>query len=144
MTSTLVKDRCWTVPIVAACCAFITLFTSSSAGLMYILFMEEFRISHEQAAWPQSTHIVVGSCSGAGSGMLLTSLSLYSLSYFEGYRATATAFKYAGVAISGIVGPSLMGYLTENYGCKGSLLLAGGISANANTFSSCYLRIRSR
>ncbi|KAL1444658.1 hypothetical protein MTO96_029673 [Rhipicephalus appendiculatus] len=131
MTSTLVKDRCWTVPIVAACCGFIIFFTSSSSGLMYILFMEEFRISHEQAAWPQSTHVVVGNCIGAGSGMLLTSFSLYTLSYFERYRATAIAFKYAGVALSGIVGPSLMGYLAENYSCKGSLLLAGGIGANA-------------
>ncbi|KAL1444661.1 hypothetical protein MTO96_029676 [Rhipicephalus appendiculatus] len=71
MTSALVKDRCWTVPIVAACCAFITLFTSSSAGLMYILFMEEFRISHEQAAWPQSTDAVVGNCIGEAYTMLV-------------------------------------------------------------------------
>ncbi|KAL1485012.1 hypothetical protein MTO96_032231 [Rhipicephalus appendiculatus] len=182
MTSTLVKDRCWSVPIVAACCAFITLFTSSSSGLMYILFMEEFHISHKQAAWPLSTYIVVansigfllsvlqqkltvyhitlisamlvstgliassfapdiiwrtvllGGIYGAGSGMLITSLSLYTLSYFERYRATATAFKYAGVALSGIVGPSIMGYLAENYGCKGSMLLAGAISANALPF----------
>ncbi|KAH7957220.1 hypothetical protein HPB52_016223 [Rhipicephalus sanguineus] len=131
MKPALVKDHCWSVPIVAACCAFVTLFTSSSSGLTYILFMEEFHISHEQAAWPQSTFVVVGNCIGAGSGMLITSLSLYTLTYFERYRATATAFKYAGAALSGIVGPSLMGYLAENYGCKGSLLLAGGIAANA-------------
>ncbi|KAL1444656.1 hypothetical protein MTO96_029671 [Rhipicephalus appendiculatus] len=59
MTSTMVTDRCWSIAIVSACCAFITLFTYSSSGLMYVLFMEEFHISHEQAAWPQSTYIVV-------------------------------------------------------------------------------------
>ncbi|XP_075539419.1 uncharacterized protein LOC142574148 [Dermacentor variabilis] len=63
--------------------------------------------------------------------MLITSLSLYTLVYFENYRATATAFKYIGWALSGIVGPTLMGYLADNFNCKASLLLAGGISANA-------------
>ncbi|KAH7956025.1 hypothetical protein HPB52_005747 [Rhipicephalus sanguineus] len=97
MTSILVKDRCWSVPIVAAFCAFVISFTYSSSGLMYVLFMEEFHISHEQAAWPQSTNIVLGNSIG-------------------------------------IVGPSLLNYLAEDYGCKGSLLLAGGIAANAIPF----------
>ncbi|KAH7959708.1 hypothetical protein HPB49_013133 [Dermacentor silvarum] len=179
MPSIMWHDRCWTIPIVAAGCAFVSLFTTSSYGLMFILFMEEFDISHEQAAWPQSTHAVVGNCAGlllsvlqqkltvyhitlisailtstgliassfapdiiwrtvllggvygTGSGMLITSLSLYTLVYFEKYRATATAFKYTGYSLSGIVGPSLMGYLADNFSCKASLLLAGAISAHA-------------
>ncbi|XP_077511110.1 monocarboxylate transporter 9-like [Amblyomma americanum] len=179
MSPVIVQDRCWTIPFVAACSAFFAMLTSSSYGLLYVLFMEEFGVSHEEAAWPQSVYIVaahsvgllvtvlqqkmaiyhmgllgallacvslvassfapnmawmsvlLGGAYGAGGGIVIMTLSLYTLTYFEKYCATATAFKYTGWAASGIVGPSLLAYMSENYGCLSSLLLVGAISAHA-------------
>ncbi|XP_065282075.2 monocarboxylate transporter 9-like [Dermacentor albipictus] len=173
------QDRCWGVPLVATFSAFLVFLPPSSAGLLYVLFMGEFRISHEMAAWPQSTYTVMsntiglvqsvlqqrvplyhltlfgvaltcvglvacafapdivwmaalyGGVYGAGAGISMISLSLYLLLYFDKYRGTATAFKYCGWAASGIVGPSLIGYVAENYGAQGALLLVGAMAMHA-------------
>ncbi|KAK8761321.1 hypothetical protein V5799_027412, partial [Amblyomma americanum] len=60
MSPVIVQDACWTIPVVAACAAFFTMLTSSSSGLLYVLFMDEFDISHEEAAWPVSVQAAVG------------------------------------------------------------------------------------
>ncbi|XP_077511112.1 uncharacterized protein LOC144121657 isoform X2 [Amblyomma americanum] len=179
MSPVIVQDACWTIPVVAACAAFFTMLTSSSSGLLYVLFMDEFDISHEEAAWPVSVQAAVGNSMGlvlavlqqkmpvyhmallgalvafvglvassfapditwmsaflggvyaAGAGMLITSFTLFTLVYFDKYRATATACKYVGWAVSGVVGPNLLSYAAENYGCRPSLLLVGAITAHA-------------
>ncbi|XP_075541990.1 uncharacterized protein LOC142576004 isoform X2 [Dermacentor variabilis] len=125
------QDRCWGVPLVATLSAFLVFLPTSSAGLLYVLFMGEFRISHEMAAWPQSTYTVMSNTIGAGAGISMISLSLYLLLYFDKYRGTATAFKYSGWAASGIVGPSLIGYVAETYGAQGALLLIGAMAMHA-------------
>ncbi|KAL1421843.1 hypothetical protein MTO96_022761 [Rhipicephalus appendiculatus] len=160
-----IVDRCWGIPLVATFSAFVVFLPPSCAGLLYVLFMDEFGVSHEMAAWPQSTYTVMsntieraptkriplyhltlfgvaltcaglvaaafspditwmsvlyGGVYGAGAGISMISLSLYLLVYFDKYRATATAFKYAGWAASGIIGPTLLGYFAETYGPPGS------------------------
>ncbi|KAH8038828.1 hypothetical protein HPB51_003331 [Rhipicephalus microplus] len=174
-------DQCWGIPVVATFSAFFVFLAPSCAGLLYVLFMEKFGVSHEMAAWPQSTYMVMsntiegGSClfrdrsstrvirhdynkktafSGAkirrhtvpeigrrnnfsgrqrraGAGISMISLSLYLLVYFDKYRATATAFKYAGWAASGIIGPTFLGYIAENYGPQGALLFVGAMALQA-------------
>ncbi|XP_037513645.1 monocarboxylate transporter 9 isoform X1 [Rhipicephalus sanguineus] len=174
-----ILDRCWGVPVVATFSAFLVFLAPSCAGLLYVLFMDEFGISHERAAWPQSTYTVMsnsiglvqsvlqqrvplyyltlvgvaltctglvasafapditwmtalyGGVYGAGAGFSMISLSLYLLLYFDKYRATATAFKYAGWAASGIIGPTLLGYFAEIYGPQGALLLVGAMALHA-------------
>ncbi|KAL1421837.1 hypothetical protein MTO96_022755 [Rhipicephalus appendiculatus] len=158
-----ILDRCWGVPVVVFFSAFVVFMPACCAGLVYVLFMDEFGISHEMAAWPQSTFtvmsntigetpsrtiqltIVVAWCKacynrgyrcyyltllgvaltctglvasafapdikwmaalyggvyGAGAGFCMINLSLYLLLYFDKYRATATACKYVGGAVSG-------------------------------------------
>lgn len=173
------QDRCWGVPVVATFSAFLVFLPPSSAGLLYVLFMGEFGITHEMAAWPQSTYTVMsnsiglvqsvvqqrvplyhltlfgvgltcaglvacafspdivwmaalyGGVYGAGAGISMISLSLYLLLYFDKYRGTATAFKYTGWAASGIVGPTLIGYIAEHYGAQGALLLIGAMAMHA-------------
>ncbi|XP_037566228.1 uncharacterized protein LOC119445998 [Dermacentor silvarum] len=173
------QDRCWGVPVVATFSAFLVFLPPSSAGLLYVLFMGEFGITHEMAAWPQSTYTVMsnsiglvqsvvqqrvplyhltlfgvgltcaglvacafspdivwmaalyGGVYGAGAGISMISLSLYLLLYFDKYRGTATAFKYTGWAASGIVGPTLIGYIAEHYGAQGALLFIGAMAMHA-------------
>lgn len=174
-----ILDRCWGVPVVATLSSFLVFLPTSSAGLLYVLFMDEFSVSHQMAAWPQSTHTVMsntiglvlsvlqqrvplyhltlfgvaltctglvasalspdiiwmaalyGGVYGAGAGISMISLSLYLLLYFDKYRATATSFKYAGWAASGIIGPTLIGYIADNYGTQGALLLVGAMALHA-------------
>ncbi|KAL3211580.1 hypothetical protein MRX96_036343 [Rhipicephalus microplus] len=174
-----IVDRCWGIPVVATFSAFFVFLAPSCAGLLYVLFMEKFGVSHEMAAWPQSTYMVMsntiglvlsvlqqrvplyhltmfgvaltctgliaaafspdikwmavlyGGIYGAGAGISMISLSLYLLVYFDKYRATATAFKYAGWAASGIIGPTFLGYIAENYGHQGALLLVGAMALQA-------------
>ncbi|KAK8783932.1 hypothetical protein V5799_009703 [Amblyomma americanum] len=75
--------------------------------------------------------VLVGGTYGAGAGIVMITLSFYTLTYFDKYRATATAFKYVGWAASGVVGPSLFAYASENYGSLPALLLVGAIAAHA-------------
>ncbi|KAK8761318.1 hypothetical protein V5799_027413 [Amblyomma americanum] len=179
MPPAVVQDVCWAIPVVAACSAFFAMLTASSSGVLYVLYMNEFGISHEQAAWPQSVltaalncvgllvaflqpkmsvyhmgllgallacvglvassfapditwmAVLLGGVYGAGSGMIVISFTMYTLVYFDTYCATATAFKYAGWAASGVVGPNLYAYVAERYGFKRSLLLVGAVTAHA-------------
>ncbi|KAH7956750.1 hypothetical protein HPB52_012423 [Rhipicephalus sanguineus] len=126
-----ILDRCWGVPVVVFFSAFVVFMPACCAGLLYVLFMDEFGISHEMAAWPQSTYTVMANTIGAGAGFCMINLSLYLLLYFDKYRATATACKYVGGAASGIIGPTLLGYTAEKYGAKGAFLLVGAMALHA-------------
>ncbi|KAH9377789.1 hypothetical protein HPB48_018925 [Haemaphysalis longicornis] len=51
--------------------------------------------------------------------------------YFDKYRATATAFKYVGWAISGVAGPLVFSALVKKYGLTGALLLSSSTALHA-------------
>ncbi|KAK8761320.1 hypothetical protein V5799_027415 [Amblyomma americanum] len=75
--------------------------------------------------------VLVGGAYGAGAGIVLLTFSIYTLTYFEKYRATATAVKYIGWAASGVLGPSLFAYVSENYGTLRGLMVVGAIGGHA-------------
>ncbi|KAL1471856.1 hypothetical protein MTO96_039669, partial [Rhipicephalus appendiculatus] len=63
--------------------------------------------------------VAVGGLYGIGFGATITSFSMYTLTYFDQYRATATAVKYASRSAAGVVGPSLMSVISGYYGLHG-------------------------
>ncbi|KAL1442674.1 hypothetical protein MTO96_007755 [Rhipicephalus appendiculatus] len=69
--------------------------------------------------------VAVGGLYGIGFGALLTCFSMYALTYFDKYRATANAAKYASWSAAGLVSPSLMSVLSGYYDLYGALLLSG-------------------
>ncbi|KAH7933389.1 hypothetical protein HPB49_012121 [Dermacentor silvarum] len=69
--------------------------------------------------------VAVGGLYGMGFGATITCFSMYTLAYFDKYRATATAVKYAAWSAAGLTGPSIMSFLAGYYGLNGALLLSG-------------------
>ncbi|KAL1471113.1 hypothetical protein MTO96_040098 [Rhipicephalus appendiculatus] len=62
-----------------------------------------------------------------GFGTALTCFSIYTLTYFDKYRATATGVKYASCSAAGLVGPTLLSILNGYYGFYATLLLSGAL-----------------
>ncbi|KAL1442671.1 hypothetical protein MTO96_007754 [Rhipicephalus appendiculatus] len=99
----------------------------SSRGYLYVLYMEKFRIDHGTASWPDSIGAASPYLSGIGYGTALTCFSIYTLTYFDKYRATATGIKYASCSAAGLVGPTLLSILNGYYGFYATLLLSGAL-----------------
>ncbi|KAK8777576.1 hypothetical protein V5799_029078 [Amblyomma americanum] len=72
-----------------------------------------------------------GGIYGTGCGASIISYTVYTMLYFDKYRATATAFKYIGWAASGLAGPLVFSALAEHYGLGGALLIGAGITIHA-------------
>ncbi|KAK8759745.1 hypothetical protein V5799_002623 [Amblyomma americanum] len=123
----VVVDSCWSVPIASACTAFLACLATSSYGYLYVLFIEEYGIKREQAAWPQSSLVIAAGCAGAGMGVALLGVAMYLLLYFDKYKATATAIKEIGTVAAGVTGVPMTSYFTAKYGLQGCLLLTGGV-----------------
>ncbi|XP_049519138.1 monocarboxylate transporter 13-like [Dermacentor silvarum] len=168
-----IQDQCWSIPVVAACAAFLISAVDSSRGYLYVLYMDKYGIDRATAAWPDSilavtrnlsgfavtllqsrlsvfsmtllsvavcsggmiagafapnivwTAVAVGGFYGFGFGASLACFSVYALLYFTKYRATASSTKFAAWSISGLVCPSFISFLANNYGLHGALLLSG-------------------
>ncbi|KAK8785594.1 hypothetical protein V5799_008044 [Amblyomma americanum] len=82
MPPAFVQDRCWGVPVVAAISAFLVFLASSSSGVLYVFFMDEFGVNHEMAAWPQSTYVVVSYSIGLVQSVLQQRVPLYHITLF--------------------------------------------------------------
>lgn len=67
---------------------------------------------------------------GFSQGLLTIGTSIVIVEYFHKYRSISTGMKFVGRALSGIVGPSLLTFLTTAYGLKGTLLVVGGLLLN--------------
>ncbi|KAL1421839.1 hypothetical protein MTO96_022757 [Rhipicephalus appendiculatus] len=74
-----ILDRCWGVPVVVFFSAFFIYLPANSAGLLYVLFMDDFGVSHEMAAWPQSTYTVMSNTIGLVQSVLQQWVPLYYL-----------------------------------------------------------------
>ncbi|XP_077534790.1 monocarboxylate transporter 9-like [Haemaphysalis longicornis] len=74
--------------------------------------------------------VTMGFFYGASVGILLIGQSIYTVSYFEEYRGVATGITFAGVSLSGIVGPAILPPLAQTYTVDGAMILAGGILLN--------------
>ncbi|XP_077511350.1 monocarboxylate transporter 12-like isoform X2 [Amblyomma americanum] len=73
------KDRCWSVPITMACAAFLLCMPFSSFGLFYVLFMDKFGVTREEASWPQSACSMVTHVSGLIVFVLQRYISTYHI-----------------------------------------------------------------
>ncbi|KAL1469650.1 hypothetical protein MTO96_040954 [Rhipicephalus appendiculatus] len=61
-----VQDRCWSIPIIAACATFLIAAVDSSRGYLYVLYMDTYGISHGTASWPDSISMVTVNLSVKG------------------------------------------------------------------------------
>ncbi|KAH9384832.1 hypothetical protein HPB48_026854 [Haemaphysalis longicornis] len=61
----------------------------------------------------------------------MTCFGLYTMLYFDKYKATATGVKYASLAASGIAAPTIMSLIVNRYGLQGALLFCGAIAMQA-------------
>ncbi|KAH9377970.1 hypothetical protein HPB48_015082 [Haemaphysalis longicornis] len=75
--------------------------------------------------------VVIFLTPGAGYGATLISFGLYTMLYFEKYKATATGLNFAALAVAGLVTPAFMPLLVYRYGLQGALLLSGAITMQA-------------
>ncbi|KAL3225440.1 hypothetical protein MRX96_025778 [Rhipicephalus microplus] len=75
--------------------------------------------------------VMLGGVYGTGSGASIISFTVFTMLYFDKYRATATSCKYIGWAASGLAGPLVFSAAVVNYGLSGSLLIVAAIGLNA-------------
>ncbi|KAH6934198.1 hypothetical protein HPB50_021500 [Hyalomma asiaticum] len=75
--------------------------------------------------------VLLGGVYGTGSGASIISFTVFTMLYFDKYRATATSCKYIGWAASGLAGPLVFSAAVSNYGLGGSLLIGAAIALNA-------------
>ncbi|XP_037565968.2 monocarboxylate transporter 9 [Dermacentor silvarum] len=102
---------------------YVTLLSASlcSAGLVGAAFAPDMK-------WMS---VMLGGIYGTGSGASIISFTVFTMLYFDKYRATATSCKYIGWAASGLAGPLVFSATAANYGLGGSLLVGAAIALNA-------------
>lgn len=74
-----VKDRCWTVPFLAACLSVLFALPQTNGGLFYVMFMEKFGVNREAASWAKTTSALTTCLMGFLIGALQKNVSTYSL-----------------------------------------------------------------
>ncbi|CAN8015611.1 unnamed protein product [Ixodes persulcatus] len=79
--------------------------------------------------WMSVTYGIVHGC---GTGMMLVTLAILVLEYFQEYRGAATGIRYAGETFTAILFPYVLLYLRRSFGFNGMLLLLGGIVMNSS------------
>ncbi|KAK8768505.1 hypothetical protein V5799_015031 [Amblyomma americanum] len=67
---------------------------------------------------------------GTAVGMIMLTLSIYNMLYFDKYRATASGFKYTGMTLAPLAFPLLLSALIREYGLHGALLMLAAITLN--------------
>ncbi|KAH7957684.1 hypothetical protein HPB52_021894 [Rhipicephalus sanguineus] len=118
--------------------AFLICMPSTCFGLLFVLFMEQFGATREDAAWPENVFTLASHLSGKslrqincecfGMGLFTTSAGIYILLHFYKYRATALSVLYGfGWGVAGIVGQLILSHLVQRYGFQGGLFLLAGI-----------------
>lgn len=74
--------------------------------------------------------ITLGLISGTGICMIMLTLSLYAMLYFDKYRATASGFKYTGMSVAPLAFPMVLSALLREYGLHGTLLILSAFMLN--------------
>ncbi|KAI8518480.1 hypothetical protein Bbelb_044970 [Branchiostoma belcheri] len=81
-------------------------------------------------------YFTVGVLVGLGSSLaMFPSLSLVG-KYFDKRRAIANGIAFSGVGVGNVVFPLLFTYLIEEYGWRGSFLIAAGVMLNITAFAA--------
>ncbi|KAH9377793.1 hypothetical protein HPB48_018929 [Haemaphysalis longicornis] len=66
-----------------------------------------------------------------GVGASIVAFAVFTMLYFDKYRATANAIKFVGWSASGVAGPLVLSSLASSYGLGGTLLLSASIALHA-------------
>ncbi|KAH6947291.1 hypothetical protein HPB50_018199 [Hyalomma asiaticum] len=77
------------------------------------------------AAWMTFTLGVVG---GVGYGMVVLSLSIYAMIYFDKYQGTASGCKYTGMTLAPLAFPLALSALIRMYSLSGTVLVLSAIT----------------
>ncbi|XP_077534932.1 uncharacterized protein LOC144146853 isoform X2 [Haemaphysalis longicornis] len=113
----------------AACIAitFLTGMTLRTTGLFFVIFLEEFGVSRQQAAWPLSVTSAAVAFSGTGSGLVFVLTGFFIDKTFTTKRRLLMNFNIAAFCAAGVVFPEIILYVTGMFGGNGILLFAGGL-----------------
>ncbi|XP_077511406.1 monocarboxylate transporter 14-like [Amblyomma americanum] len=77
-------DWLWSIPLLTAGAAFLSTVGVSNYGFFYVVYMEHYRISREEASWPASTHCIVSHVIGLILAVLQKRMSIYSITLIGG------------------------------------------------------------
>ncbi|XP_077534529.1 monocarboxylate transporter 14-like [Haemaphysalis longicornis] len=130
-----VIDRCWALPFLAACSAFFFAMPHTTSGILYVIFMEKFRVSREAALWPRTIQSVTASIMGFPIGALQRKMSIYSIiviGTWVGPVALVTSAFVPNIEWMSVTFGFLYGkYNTHanTYSCTCARLLESGVSA---------------
>lgn len=75
--------------------------------------------------------ICFGAICGFGQGLIFPSNDLAVNTYFKKYRASGSGISWAGGSLVAFVFPSVVVYLNDVYGLRGTFLIVGGLTLNA-------------
>ncbi|XP_077532038.1 monocarboxylate transporter 5-like isoform X1 [Haemaphysalis longicornis] len=70
-----------------------------------------------------------------GQGLTLPSNNFAVNTYFKRYRGSASGLSWAGGSLVSLVFPSVVVYLNDQYGLRGTFLIVGGLALNATAGS---------
>ncbi|XP_065296794.1 monocarboxylate transporter 12-like isoform X2 [Dermacentor albipictus] len=73
----------------------------------------------------------IGIITAVGQGLIFPSNMVAINTYFNKYRATGSGISYVGGTLVSFIFPSLLVYMHEQYGLRGTLLIVGGLTLNA-------------
>ncbi|XP_037512209.1 monocarboxylate transporter 9 [Rhipicephalus sanguineus] len=172
-------DRAWCVPLLASISTFLLTMPFTCFGLLFVLVMNKFGTTREQASWMESAFIMSSNLSALGIAFLqrrislsniavmaaaitsaaviasafapnvewmsaifggaygfavklfMASVSIYTMLFFDKYRATAQSFISCAQGAAGMAGQALLSSLEETYGFAGALAILGGILLHA-------------
>ncbi|KAH7957678.1 hypothetical protein HPB52_021888 [Rhipicephalus sanguineus] len=124
-------DSAWCVPLLAAVATFLLTMPFTCFGLLFVLIMEKFGTTREQASWVESAFIMSSNLSGFAVKVFMASASIYTMLFFDKYRATAQSFISCAQGAAGMAGQTLLSRLERTYGLAGALVILGGILMHA-------------
>lgn len=75
--------------------------------------------------------VCLGVISAIGQGLVFPSNAIAINTYFKKFRASGSGISYAGGSLIAFVFPSVVVYLNDTYGLRGTFLVVGGLTLNA-------------
>ncbi|XP_037581930.1 uncharacterized protein LOC119465203 [Dermacentor silvarum] len=148
--SSYLTDRCWILPVVAACVTFAASLVESSRGYLYVLYMEKFNVDHGVASWPDSILVASEQLSGFAITLLQNKLSVFYITILSitacGGGVIAGAFCpniiWMTVAVGGLYGffRDTLGSYDNLYAMLGAVNLLAAAMLSILVYRDCAHR----